>query len=81
MRRSNPLSALAEEIGTIFNIIMEAAINPKDEERFGKKAGIENKIGALLTVKRWLMRTRPVDNKEEEKVSNAWSERSHTFSG
>lgn len=57
--RSSPLSALAEEMGTTFDTMIEAAMDPEDEERVGWEAGIDNVIGALLTVEHQLTKTRP----------------------
>ena len=57
--RSSPLSALAEEMGTTFDAMMETATYPEDEESVGWEAGIDNVTGALLTVEHQLTKTRP----------------------
>lgn len=63
--RSGPLSALAEEMETRFDSLMDVAMNPEDEEGGSSDAVIDNRIGALLTAEHQLTRTIPVDDEEE----------------
>ena len=63
------MSAVADEMGTGFDTMMEAAMRPEDEEEAGREAGIDDGIGALLTVERQRTETRPGDDEEEEDVA------------
>lgn len=66
--RKRPLFALAEEVGTPFESLMDAAMDGEEENEDEAGAGDDEGLGALLTADWQLRQTRLRDEKDEEEI-------------